>query len=361
MRGPLRVTVDEEGKTRLKERYVISSPLAGDMQRIDLDEGDPIRAGQVLTTVTPLPAVFLDPRTRAQGQAEVNAAESRIAAAQERVRGARANAEYWRAELERTSRLVKSGDIAQSRHQQVQAEEQRATAALKEAEAAVESARAEMRRARAAIEQTSPQRQPSSATVPITAPVGGRVLRMVRDSAGAVGVGEPLVEIGNAEAIDVEVEVLSPDAVKIRPGTEVLFTRWGGSTTLRGVVERIDPAGRTKISALGVEEQRVPVIALITSPESEWSGLGAGYRVEASFVIWESADALQIPSSAVFRHDGGSAVFVIDGNTARRRAVKVGQRAGLNVEILEGLTAGERIVAHPDTSITDGALIEPRQ
>jgi HlyD family secretion protein len=359
-RSPMRVTVDEEGKTRVRERYVVSCPITGQMQRIDLDEGDPIRSGQVLTSVVPPPPAFLDPRTRAEGMAEVNAAESRISAAQERVRAARANADYWRGELGRTNQLMKSGDIATSRYDQVRSEEERATAALREAEAAVESARADMRRARTAVEQPSRANESSGAAVRVIAPVAGRVLRLIRESAGPVTAGEPLVEIANARAIEVEVEVLSPDAVRIHEGTRVLFTRWGGNSVLEGVVSRIEPAGRTKISALGVEEQRVPVIAVLTSPESEWQGLGAGYRVEASFVIREASDVLQIPGSAVFRHNGGSAVFVTDGRVARRRTIRIGQRAGLNVEVLEGLQAGERVVAHPDASVEDGTPIQPR-
>jgi HlyD family secretion protein len=359
-RGPMRVTVDEEGKTRLRDRYVVSSPITGQLQRIELDEGDPIRRGQVLTRVAPLPAVFLDPRTRAQGMADVNAAESRISAAQARVRAARSDAEYWRGELARTTQLAKAGDIAASRLDQVQAEERRASATLVEAEAAVEAARAEMLRARAAIEQPSAATTRSPATIPVTAPAGGRVLRIVRDSAGPVTAGEPLVEVGNAQAIEIEVEVLSSDAVKIQPGTRVLLTRWGGNSVLEATVERIEPSGRTKISALGVEEQRVPVIANISSPEPEWRGLGAGYRVEASFVLWEGADVIQIPASAVFRENGESAVFVVEGDRARRRLVKLGQRDGLTVEVLEGLKAAERIVAHPDGSIEDGTLVQPR-
>jgi HlyD family secretion protein len=192
----------------------------------------------------------------------------------------------------------------------------------------------------------------------VIAPVAGRVLRLIREHAGPVNAGDPLVEIGDAETIEVEVEVLSPDAVKITPGARVLLTRGGGSNTLEATVDRIEATGRTKISALGVEEQRVPVIALITSPQSEWRGLGAGYRVEASFVIWEAQDVLQIPSSALFQHDGGPAVFVVDEGVARRRAIKVGQRAGLYVQVLEGLQEGDSIVAHPDTSINDGTLVK---
>jgi HlyD family secretion protein len=190
--------------------------------------------------------------------------------------------------------------------------------------------------------------------------VAGRILRLVRESAGPVTAGEALAEIGNSQAIEVEVELLSSDAVKVQPGTQVLFTRWGGSTTLEGVVQRIEPSGRTKISALGVEEQRVPVIAIITSPEEQWRGLGAGYRVEASFILWQAADVLQIPSSAVFGHNDGSAVFVVEDGVARLRPIKVGRRAGLDAQVLEGLNAGEVVVAHPDSSIQDGTSVQPR-
>jgi HlyD family secretion protein len=359
-RGPMQLTVDEEGKTRLKERYVISSPITGRVERIELDEGDPVSAGQVLTRVTPLPSSFVDERTQAQAGAEVNSAESRISAAQERVRGAKANLEYWRAELQRASRLQKTGDIPRSRLEQVVLEEQRAAASLGEAEAAVDSAKADLRRASAALDQPSAP-VVRVAALPVIAPVAGRVLRMIRDSAGPVLAGEPLVEVGDANTFEVEVEVLSPDAVKIQPGTRVIFTRWGGGSNLEGVVERIDPTGRTKISALGVEEQRVPVIAVITSPSTEWRGLGAGYRVEASFVVWQADDIVQIPSSAVFRHGGGSAVFVIENSVARRRSVRLGQLAGLEVQVLEGLRPGEKIVAHPDGSIQDGTLVQQRQ
>lgn len=360
VRAPMQVTIDEEGKTRLKERYMISSPITGRMARIDLDEADPVRAGQEITRVAPLPSAFVDERTRAQTGAEINAAEARISAAQERVRAARATLEYWQAELDRASRLLKMGDVPRSRYEQVQVEQQRASAAFSEAQAAVDAAKAEMRRAMATLAQPSNPVERSGASVSVVAPVAGRVIRMVRDSAGPVTAGEPLVELGNTNAIEVEVELLSPDAVKVQPGTRVIFTRWGGDTNLEGVVQRIEPTGRTKISALGVEEQRVPVVAVITSPESQWQGLGAGYRVEASFIVWEGVDVVQIPSSAVFQHDGGSAVFVIEENTARRRIVKLGRRSGLNVQVVEGLKPGEKVIAHPEASLAEGALVQPR-
>ena len=359
-RAPLRVTVEEEGKTRVKKRYVVSSPITGQMQRIDLNEGDPIRSGQQLTVVTPLRAVFLDPRTRAQGQAAIAASESQIAAARQRLIAAQANADYWRGELDRSAKLMADHLVARSEYEQTSLQQQRAAAALREAEAALETERADMRKAVAAVEQPAAEPEHGSASVPVVAPVAGRVLRLVRNSAGPVTAGDPLVEVGNSHAIEVEVDLLSPDAVKTQPGTRVLFTRWGRDKELEGRVQRIEPDGQTKISALGVEEQRVPVIVDLTSPEPEWRGLGAGYRVEASFILWEAEDVLQIPSSAVFRYQGDSVVFVVEGNVARRRAVKLGRRAGLDVQVLEGVKAGERIVSHPDNSIEDGKLVQPR-
>lgn len=358
--GPLRVTVEEEGKTRVRDRYVVSSPITGRMERIPFDEGAPVRAGQRLTAVTPLPPPFLDPRTRAERRTDISAAESRIVAAQARVRAAKANADYWRDELDRTSRLAKSGDIPTSRYQQVLAEHLKAVAALSEAEAAVDAERATMRRALATMEQPSLDGEPGAASVPVLVPASGRILRVVRKSAGPVNAGDPLVEVGDSRNIEVEVELLSHDAVKVTPGTRVIFTRWGGENPLEGRVQRIEADGRTKISALGVEEQRVPVIVDITAPEQERRGLGAGYRVEASFVLWEADDVLQIPSSAVFPYDGSSAVFVVEQNIARRRIVKLGRKAGLNVELLEGVRPGERLVLHPDNSIDDGKRVQQR-
>jgi HlyD family secretion protein len=358
-RGPLRVTVEDEGKTRLKERYVVSAPVTGRMERIDADEGDVIRQGQVLTIVVPLPATFLDARTRAQADAELNAALARVEAAAERVHAAKANADLANAELKRVTALLKTGDVARSRYDAVVAEDQRAAATLAEANSAALASRAEVNRARVALEQPVAAVGSSASRFPVTAPATGRVLRVIRDSEGPVIAGEPLLEIGNARALEVEVEVLSADAVKLAPASRVLFTRWGGEMPLEGVVHRIEPVGRTKISALGVEEQRVPVIALITSPESHWTGLGAGYRVEASFILWEGTDILQVPSSAAFRHDNGWAVFVVDGRLADRRAVTLGHRSGLQIQVIDGLKPGDTVIAHPDNSIKDGTLVDP--
>jgi HlyD family secretion protein len=360
-RGPMRVTVEEEGKTRLRQRYVVYSPVTGHTRRLPFDVGDPVKQGQVLAVLDPVRPAPLDPRTEAEARAAVASAAAQVEAAEQRVGAAKANAEYWQTEAERVTRLAKSGDVARSRYDQTVTEQQRAQAALGEAQHTLESARAELRRAEAAVRQyRGPASNPGN-PVTVSAPTSGRVLRLMHQSAGVVNAGEPLLEIGNAKAIEVEVEVLSPDAVKLAPGTPVLFTRWGGEETLEGVVERLEPTGVTKISALGVEEQRVPVIAVITSPESLWSRLGAGYRVEASFILWEGKNVLQVPTSSLFRYGDQPALFVIQENIARRRIVQTGRRTGLQTEITGGLEPGEQVITHPDESIEDGTAVQVRQ
>jgi HlyD family secretion protein len=182
-------------------------------------------------------------------------------------------------------------------------------------------------------------------------------LKVVRESEGVVNSGEALLEIANARALEIEVEILSADAVRMGPGTRVLFSRWGGDHPLEGRVRVVEPTGFTKISALGVEEQRVRVITDLTSPEDQWQRLGDGYRVEASFVLWEGESVLQVPASALFRNGDGWAVFVVENNTARRRSVQIGHRTGLAVETLSGVKEGDRVIAHPDDTVQEGKAV----
>jgi HlyD family secretion protein len=274
------------------------------------------------------------------------------------------DAAYWKQELERVSRLRASGDVAAERYDKTAFEARRSEAALRAAERAaaavrveVETARAEVQAAKAALIGPSVAADGGD-VVPVRSPVSGRVLRVVRESEGVVNPGEPLLEIANARALEVEVEVLSADAVKMAPGTRVIFTRWGGEQPLEGRVRLVEPTGFTKISALGVEEQRVRVIADFTSPEDRWNRLGDGYRVEAAFVLWEDDSVLQVPASALFRQGDGWAVFVVEKGTARRRAVAIGHRTGLAVHVLSGLQEGARVITHPDDAIEDGKAVK---
>ena len=360
-RGPLRVTVEEEGKTRVKDRFVLSSPVAGFMRRIKLDVGDRVQRGQTLVEVEPLKSNLLDPRSHAAAEAAVSSAEAALKVEEERVRAAAADAEYSRRNLERIKKLFEGGYVAKDVLEQAETGAKRAEANLLSAEAAVKVARFELDRALTALRHSAAEdTRIQGKIVTILAPVNGSVIKIYRESEGVVQSGEPLMDIGDPEKMEVKVEVLSADAVKIKPGTPVLFERWGGNSTLSGTVRVVEPAGFTKISSLGVEEQRVLVIVDITSINKGERSLGDGYRLEASFIIWEGKDILQVPASALFRKQDGWAVFVVKNNKALKHEVKVGQRTGLAAEILSGLTESEWIISHPDNSIEDGTRVRPR-
>ena len=360
-RGLLRVTVQEEGKTRVIDRFVLSAPVPGFLQRMNLDVGDPVRRGQVLARLEPLRSEVLDPRARATAEARVATAEARLQVSGERVKAATAGAEYWKSELLRVSELYERGAVSKEARDHARAEAQRTEANQHLAEGEVEVANSKLQTARTSLLFSAAQDGNHNAEiVTVLAPVSGHVLEVFRESEGVVGAGEPLVEVGDPLALEVEIEVLSADAVDIEPGTRVLFTRWGGSNPLEGGVRIVEPFGFTKISALGVEEQRVRVIADFVSPREQWERLGHGYRVQASFIIWEEEDTLKIPSSALFRFGNGWAAFVIEAKQARRRMVQLGRHSGLEAQILSGLKEAEVVITHPDDSIEDGTLVEPR-
>jgi HlyD family secretion protein len=358
-RGTLLVTVVEEGKTRVTDRFVVSAPVAGYARRLPWKVGDAIRRGQQLLEIEPLRPQTLDPRSRAEAQARVAAAEAALRQAREQVTAAEADAAYWEAELARVRKLLATGDVPKDRFDRTLTESRRSGAARRAAEHAVELAASELEAAKAALKYSAASPvQKVAELVSVHSPAAGRVLKVIRESEGVVNPGEPLLEIGNARSLEVEVEVLSEDAVKISPGMRVIFERWGGPYPLEGRVRRVEPHAFTKISALGVEEQRVRVISDITSPPEKWDRLGDGYRIEASFVLWEGNDVLLAPASALFRLQDGWAVFAIEQGTARRRPVQIGQRNGLLAEILSGLAEGDTVITHPDSSIADGALVQ---
>ncbi|MGQ9860906.1 MAG: efflux RND transporter periplasmic adaptor subunit [Thiobacillaceae bacterium] len=358
--GPLTVNVEEEGKTRVRDRYVIHAPMSGHLRRIELKVGDPVRPGQVLAVLEPARADALDPRTRAQAQAQARAAEAALAAAREDARAAEAEALLARQELARAEALGRAEFLSRAAVDQARTRVDRSDAAREAARHAVDVARHQLETARAVLARAAAlQAGGPTELMEVRAPVAGRVLKLVRESEGAVAAGQALLEIGNPQALEVEVEVLSTQAVRIEPGARVLLERWGGPP-LEARVRLVEPAGFTKVSALGVEEQRVRVIVDITAPRETWQTLGDGYRVDARFVLWEAPNVLQVPASSLFRHDDGWAVFVVEAGRAHLRKVELGQRAGLAAQILSGLTAGEQVVAHPDDRIRDGIRVRPR-
>lgn len=360
-RAPLTVTVEEEGKTRVRERYLVSAPVAGYARRIDLKAGDAVAAGQVLAAIEPARSVALDPRARAQALAQVSAAQAALAVAQDNARAASAAAELARQERVRTESLQQSNFVSAQALDTARSAETRARAAEQAAQSSVRVARFDLENARAAAASTAQlQRGGAAEIVQVRAPVAARVLRVQHESEGTVAAGQLLLEIGNPASLETEVEVLSTDAVKIAAGSKVILDRWGGDRTIEGRVRVVEPGGYTKISALGVEEQRVRVIVDFTSPQQAWARLGDGYRVEARFVLWEGQNVLQLPSSALFRNGKGWAVFRVAGGRARLTPVEIGQRAGLSTQLVSGLQAGDRVVAHPDETVRDGVRVKPR-
>lgn len=359
--GPFVVTVEEEGKTRVRERYVVSAPVTGTLQRITLKAGDAVAPGQALAVIEPLRSDALDPRTRAQAQAQVSAAQAGLSVAQENARAAVAATELAGQERVRAESLRQSNFVSEQAVDSARTAETRARAAQQAAAHSVRVARFELEMARAAATSAERlQRGAPSERLSVRAPVAARVLKLVRESEGAVTAGEPLLEIGNPESLEVEVEVLSTHAVKIAPGSRVILDRWGGDRAVEGRVRVVEPTGFTKISALGVEEQRVRVIVDFTTAREAWQRLGDGYRVEARFVIWEGDDVLQLPASALFRQGEGWAAFTLQDGRARLKPVEVGQRAGLRAQVLSGLEKGERVITHPDDKIRDGARVKLR-
>ncbi len=361
-RGPLRVTVEEEGKTRVIDRYTVSAPVPGYARRIGLDVGDRVEKGQKITVLEPRRSEVLDPRRAAEARARVKAAGASLRVSRENARAARAESDYASTQVERIRKLHEGGLVATDEFDRAKSRARQAEAALRSAEFSVKVAEFELEAARTALRYSAAEGAavgPGEVVV-ISAPVAGSVLKVLRKSEGVVGAGEALLEIGDPRALEVAVDVLSDDAVRIGPGTKVLFERWGGEEALEGRVRRVEPYAFTKVSALGIEEQRVIVVSDLTSPPEMWERLGDGYRVEASFILWEGDSVLQVPSSALFRHGDGWALFVYDNGKALLRQVTVGHRSGLVSEIASGVAEGELVITHPDTSIEDGTRVRLR-
>ena len=364
--GPLQVTVDEEGETRVRERFVVAAPTTGRLLRMALDEGDRVEAGQLVARIEPVP---LDPRDRASAEARLQAAQANKSAAEARVALARAALEQARRNAGRADRLREAGTLSQEAYEAVQLEATRARQDSEAARFAADAADHEVEAARAALIASS-GRAPAEAPAPdggngscapnpcvlVHAPVSGSVLRIHEESERTVVAGTPLLSLGDPGALEIVVDVLSTDAVQVRPGALVLVEDWGGDGALRARVRRIEPSAFTKISALGVEEQRVNVIADLLD---ESPGLGDGFRVEARIVTWQADQALQVPASALFRRGDAWVVFVVEGGVARVREVGVGPRSRTAVEIRDGLREGDTVVLHPGDRLHDGVRVEP--
>jgi HlyD family secretion protein len=358
-RGPLVVTVDEEGMTRVKNRYLVSTPVAGQMRRIDWKAGAEIEAGKtVITMLETAGADLLDARSQAQAEARVRGAEAaREAAAAQRERtlsaGRMFNAEYERAKKLREQKVVsiQEFDAVQMRAETAAQDARAAEFAHRVAEFELQQARAVLIRGQGTVANAEP--------LVIASPVSGRLLRVFQESARVVPAGFSLVEVGDPADLELRIEVLSRDGVAIRPGARVMLEQWGGAEPLQARVRLVEPSAFTKISALGVEEQRVYVIADFTDPLEKRPTLGDSYRVEARIVIWENPDTLRAPAGALFQRSGSWHAYVVDGGRARLRVVKTGRSNGVETEVLEGLSAGDRVIVYPGDKVSDGTRVAP--
>ncbi|MFG0296792.1 MAG: efflux RND transporter periplasmic adaptor subunit [Maioricimonas sp. JB045] len=362
-RGPMTVTVNEDGKTRIKERFIVSTPLSGRVRRIELDPGDPVKANEtLLATVLPSDPDLLNPRALAEAQARVNAAQSAVKRAEASLKAAEAEMENAEGHHERVRRLHERDAATDDQLEEATLEMRTAREQHRSAEFAVEIARFEFEQAEAALLRTSPDSisDASDWAFEIISPIDGVVLRVLQESSAVLSPGTPLLELGDPRNLELEVDVLSTDAVKIQPGDTVLVKHWGGERALEGTVRLVEPSAFTKISALGVEEQRVYVIADLDASEAEAARLGDGFRFEAEIVVWESDDVLQVPASALFRIGSEWSVFVIEEGRAQLRKVELGHRNPSTAEVLGGLSEGEQVIIYPSDRVVDGVEVTPR-
>lgn len=359
-RQPLEVTIVEEGQTRVQDRYVVSAPVNGYLRRIELQVGDRVEQGQLLTRLEPLRSEVLDARSRAEADARVAAANAALAAAQQQVAAAEADQVLAGSELQRVKRLAEQQLVSEEVLQQAEATAQRTNAILRSARFGVDVSRHELQAAKMRLTISAASgAQGTTELVDISSPVSGAVLQRLRQSEGVVTSGQALLEIGDPEALEVVVEVQSFDAVRIQPGVAVRLTGWGGEP-IEAQVRTVEPVGYTDVSALGVEEQRVRVVLDLMSPREQWALLGDGYRVDAHFILWRGDNVLVIPASSVFRENGQHAVFVIDGERVVQQDVVIGQSDGFLVEVVQGLNEGDQIVRHPDNRLDDGVRVRAR-
>ncbi|TWT94812.1 putative efflux system component YknX [Botrimarina colliarenosi] len=353
------VTVDEDGKTRIREKYVVSAPLSGRLLRVDLDPGDTVeRDKTVLSVIEPRDPELLDARALAQAKARVDAAESGLARTEPEIEQARLEADNAEKELVRVQAAAEGGAATESELDAARLRHHFTTEGIRSAYYAREIAEFELEQAKSALLRSGAgAEQPDEWTFPIRSPIDGRVLRVFQESAAVVSAGTPLLELGAPSDLEIEIDVLSSDAVLIEAGDRVLLERWGGDKPLDGRVRLVEPAGFTKISSLGVEEQRVNVIVDLVEAPDERRELGDGFRVEARIVVDEAPDVVCVPASALFRQGDGWFAFKVAEETAHLTPVKVGRRNDTLCEITEGIAEGDTVIIHPSDRVADGVRV----
>ncbi len=362
-RGAFEQTVSDDGKTRVRERYTVSAPLGGRVERIRLKSGDPVEEGQPVALIQPSAPAFLDARTARELAERVGAAEAQQLRAKAEVARARAQRDQATADVDRTAKLAQGGFVAAAAREQAELALRTAERGLEAARFAEHAAGHDVEQARAALRR---YRAEAGAKVPgatpweVTSPIKGRVLKVVQESEAVVPTGAPLVEIADPRSLEAVVDVLSQDSVSIRPGMPARLEVGAGVAPLAARVRLVEPAAFTKISALGVEEQRVNVVLDFAEPLDRVATLGDGYRVEAAIIVHRVDDALKVPVGAMFRDGDGWAVFVVDGSRAVKRPIKTSRRNGVEALVESGLQAGETVVVYPSDALRDGSRIEAR-
>ncbi len=359
-RGPLTVSVLEEGKTRIRHRYVVSPPVAGFLRRVPVRAGDPVVAGEtVLATIQAASSSFLDPRARAQAEAAVQSAEAARQQRNEQVSSAASELELARKELARAEQLKAKGAIAIQEYDSAENRVDMLDNQFGSAKFALKVAEFELAQAQASLVQAGGEGGDGGAPVEIRSPVTGFVLNVYEENARVVSAGLPIMEVGDPEDLEAEIELLSSDAVNVRPGAEVSIEQWGGGEPLHGRVALVEPGAFLKVSALGVEEQRVKVRVNFSNLPA--NVLGDRYRVEARIVTWNNSDVLQIPTGAIFRRGNDWMTFVVTEGRARLKKVGIGHSNGLAAEVTSGVSEGDRVVLHPPDAVTDGIAIRERK
>jgi HlyD family secretion protein len=356
--GPLVVTVDEEGQTRVRDRFVVSAPVSGRVLRIELEPGDPVKRGQVVARVRAEAPPLLDERTRAEAVAAVESARAALGRARAEEQRARAALGQAERELRRIRALAADGIATPQQVDTADSDMELAQEALKAAEFAARAAASELQRAEARLAPTLTDTPGRVAAV--TSPVGGVILRRVRESESFVPAGDPLLEIGNPDDLEIVSDLLSTDAVRVKAGARATIEQWGGNRTLEARVRRVEPSGFMKISALGVEEQRVNVILDFVDPADAWRELGDAYRVEVRIVVWEAPSVVKVPTGALFRADDKWAVYVVEAGRAVERRIEIGHQTAQEAEVTGGLDQGTLVIMHPGDTIADGVRVEIR-
>ncbi len=352
----LEATIDEEGRTRVRDRYVISATVTGNVRRPELHPGDAVEAGAVVARILPAEPAPLDARSRTEAEGRVRTAEAALRQAQSVVERSRNALEFARTDADRVRRLAASGAVPDRELSQAEFQQRSRADELASAQFAARGAAYELDNARALLSRFT-HVETSRDEITLRSPVRAKVLRVLQPSGGVVAAGTPLLELGDTEALEVVVDLLTADALEVAPGARAHLEAGGGTGTLEGQVRLVEPSAFTRVSALGVEEQRVNVLIDLLAPPSRWRSLGDGWRVDAHIVAWEGDRVLTVPLGALFRRGGEWCVFAVEGGLARRRAVTIGHQGGGAVEVTRGLAAGARVIVHPPDRLEDGERV----